>query len=253
MALQPPQYLSPSSINTFQQCPLRFKYSRIDGIREPATEATLLGNFVHDVLEHLYLASPNDRTIGLARGLARQLWESSYAEQVVHLVKADKLNDFRWRAWFCIENLWKIEEPAKASFEGVETEVNSDVNGVTIKGFIDRFERLDNGSIAISDYKTGKVPSKAYEDDKFTQLFIYALLLETMGVGKVDNVELIYLKGPKRLARAVQPKDLQTIQTLITETKEQIDARCNAEYFEPKQSQLCSWCHFKPVCPAWKK
>lgn len=253
MAFEPPAYLSPSSINTFLQCPLRFKYSRIDGIREPATEATLLGNFVHDVLERLYLSEPDTRTLALARHLARELWESTYSQQVAELVKPDKLNDFRWRSWFCIENLWKIELPTDISFEGVETEVNESINGVTIKGFIDRFERLDDGTIAISDYKTGKVPSQAYENDKFTQLFIYALLLERMNVGKVTSVELIYLKGPKRLPRPVRAEDLAATENLITSAKEQIDARCSNEYFEPKKSQLCNWCHFKPVCPAWKK
>ncbi|MGA0152949.1 MAG: PD-(D/E)XK nuclease family protein, partial [Ilumatobacteraceae bacterium] len=51
--LTPPAYLSPSSIGTYRDCPQKFKFSRIDGLKEPPTWATHLGTFVHDVLEHL--------------------------------------------------------------------------------------------------------------------------------------------------------------------------------------------------------
>ena len=45
----PPPHLSPSSMGTFEQCPLKFKYSKIDMLKDDPTEATLMGNFVHDV------------------------------------------------------------------------------------------------------------------------------------------------------------------------------------------------------------
>jgi len=33
-----PKYLSPSSIGTFNQCPMRYKYAKLDKIPEPSTE-----------------------------------------------------------------------------------------------------------------------------------------------------------------------------------------------------------------------
>jgi len=33
--LKAPAYLSPSSITTYRDCPQKFKFSRIDGIKEP--------------------------------------------------------------------------------------------------------------------------------------------------------------------------------------------------------------------------
>ena len=48
-----PKYLSPSSIGTFNQCPMRYKYAKLDKIPEPSTEPQILGSFVHEILEDL--------------------------------------------------------------------------------------------------------------------------------------------------------------------------------------------------------
>lgn len=253
MAYQPPEYLSPSSINTFIQCPLKFKFSRIDGLREPPTEATLLGNFVHDILESLYKKPASERTLNTARLLARAVWDADYAEPVTNLIGPHKVNDFRWRAWFCVENLWQLENPEDVEFAGIEREVKAAIDGVNIRGFIDRFTKDDDGQIVISDYKTGKVPGPGYENDKFLQLFIYAALLQEEKVGTVEAVELVFLKGPKRLARPVTQEIIDETRTTLRQIKLQIDERCDAEHFEYKKTHLCNWCFFKSSCPAWKK
>ena len=59
--LELPKHLSASSITTYEQCPLRFRFSRIDRIPEPTTEAMILGTFVHEILEIMYSQIPNER------------------------------------------------------------------------------------------------------------------------------------------------------------------------------------------------
>lgn len=252
MAYEPPPYLSPSSINTFLQCPLKFKFSKIDGIREPATEATLLGNFVHDVLENMYLLPCDQRTKQTAKNLARLIWEKKYVEQVADLVRPEEMNSFRWKAWFCIENLWQTENPFEEEFDGIEFEINTSINGTVIKGFIDRYQITENG-IKISDYKTGKIPAAKWQKDKFFQLYIYAAGLEMLGVGKAFELELLYLKGPKTFLTKVENEELDKTINKISFVKKEIDQRCETENFETKTSVLCGWCYFKPNCPAWRK
>ncbi|MGA0204400.1 MAG: PD-(D/E)XK nuclease family protein, partial [Ilumatobacteraceae bacterium] len=74
--LTPPAYLSPSSIGTYRDCPQKFKFSRIDGLKEPPTWATHLGTYVHDDLEHLYQLEPDDRTSDVLRTLAGERWQA---------------------------------------------------------------------------------------------------------------------------------------------------------------------------------
>lgn len=250
MSLQAPAYLSPSSIGTFQQCPLRFKYSRIDKLPEPPTIHTMLGNFVHEILEDLYSVEPDKRTLQVARALAREKWDSKFQYETKTLDIDD--HDFRWKAWWCVENLWKYETPSETNLESVEFEINGSVSGVTIKGFVDRFRRDENNQIVIEDYKTGKIPNPKYEDDKFQQLYIYAVMLEELGIGQVSEVRLMYLAGPKILSReATLHQKKKTIQTLV-ETKRAVDEYCETEEFPAKPGVLCNWCTFKKICPAWK-
>lgn len=249
--LKAPPHLSPSSINTFIQCPLKFKFSKIDGLTEPPTIHTLLGNFVHQILEDLYGLPSEERTIATAKHIARSVWQDTYEIQAKSIRVAER--DFRWKAWWCVENLWKIENPQEVALEGIETEVIGDVEGVRIKGFIDRFARLDDGSLVVQDYKTGKVPGPNFLADKFFQLFIYSVLLEKLGYDKPSKVSLIYLAGPKVITWDVTEENIKETESTIVNTKAKIDQYCKEEFFPAKTSGLCNFCFFKSSCPAWKK
>jgi len=68
----PPDYLSPSSIRLYQDCPQKFKINKFDNIKEPPSWATELGTFTHEVLEHLYVLDPSERTHDSVKTLAGQ-------------------------------------------------------------------------------------------------------------------------------------------------------------------------------------
>lgn len=251
--LDAPKYLSPSSITTFQQCPLKYKLSRIDGIKEPPTEHTLLGNYVHSILEEFYRLEASERTVLGARDLFRSIWES-YSDAVVLVYHGNKsrINEFRLRARYCIENLMKMEQSTAIEFDGIETELNHSVLGVQIKGFIDRWAISEN-KINIGDYKTGKVPQLRFRDDKFDQLLIYAIILSEIQDMEIGTLELLYIKDAVKLTKDPTKEDVVRIKSMLVEIRNAIDERCHTEVFETKVGVLCGWCHFKPICPAWSK
>lgn len=251
--LEPPPYLSPSSISTFQQCPLKYKYSRIDKMQEPPTEATLRGNFVHSILEEMYAYPADARTLDNVRTIAKDLWENEYLEKVRPYVRGDEaLHLFRWSSWWCVENLFKMENPTELHFDGIETELNDNIDGVAIKGFIDRWRNTPDG-IIIGDYKTGKTPAPRFQEDKYFQLLLYAYVLEKQLGQKVSEIELLFIKDEKRLAKKVTDDDRENVRTTVVEVRKQIDARCVSGEFEPIKHRLCDWCSFKSICPIWSK
>lgn len=212
-----------------------------------------MGNFVHDVMEEFYKHEPEQRSIPLAKQLASQLWEDKWRIEVEPWVHgSDNLRLFRWNSWWCIENLWKVENPELVRPTALEYEVNGEVGGVRIKGFIDRFSVTDDG-LVITDYKTGKVPKPRYAGDKFFQLNLYAHLLRSEGLGKATRVELLYLKEGKTLSSTVTDEDLNDAEAFVVSTKEKIDECCETGTFEPRQSILCNWCSYKSICPVWSK
>ncbi len=253
LALEPPPYLSPSSISTFQQCPLKYKYSRIDKMQEPPTEATLRGNFVHSILEEMYGFPPETRTLNNVKNIAKEIWEGEYLEKVSPYVRGEEaLRLFRWSSWWCVENLFKMENPSELHFEGIETELNDKIDGVAIKGFIDRWRRTPDG-IIVGDYKTGKSPAPRFQEDKYFQLFLYAYVLEMQLGEKVKEIELLFIKDEKRLAREVTDSDRENVRATVVSVRKQIDERCASGEFEPIKHRLCDWCSFKSICPIWSK
>jgi putative RecB family exonuclease len=251
--LSPPDYLSASSLATFKQCPLKFKFSKIDRIPDPSNQWAILGNFVHDILEDLYRLPSDMRTMDSARQLARELWESKWQREATSSLRGDteKIRQFRWSAWWCVENLWRLEDPTFVSPMGMETEVTGKIGGVTMRGYVDRYSQTEGSlMLTVTDYKTGKVP-RVDLDEKFAQLIIYAKLLSEMGIGDADHVELLYLKEGVRLKKEIKQSDLSRVVEEIQEVQAGIQSRCEVGSFEPKTSGLCHFCSYKRICPAW--
>lgn len=254
-----PEFLSPSSINTFRQCPLKFKYSKIDGLPDPSGQEAILGNFVHDVLEQLYKLEPHERTQQRANQILRELWDYEWGKKANGVIFSKKdLNRFMWSAWWCVENLWHLEDPTKTNPWKMECFVTGDIGGVKVRGYIDRLFVNDNNEISdvmISDYKTGKTPRESDLYEKFFQLITYSRLLSHLKIdtneGKNVSVELLYLKDGVRFKRQVTDSDLNKTIEIIQQTKRDIDDCCKSGHFQHKKSVLCGWCSFKPFCPAW--
>lgn len=256
--MESPAYLSPSSIATYRDCPQKFKLSRLDKIPQPPSWATHVGTFVHEVLEHLYQINPGDRTVDTLKTLAADRWAQSEWESKVRALDEPRgdTKAFKVQSFNCMTNLWKLEDPQETELDGMEHEVIAEVEGVAMKGYIDRFIFGDNG-IIISDYKTGKLPNPKFtsEDDKFFQLLAYAAMIEAADQESTEKVQLLYLGVPVSHELAVTPVNMSIAKGTIVETREGVDAALVTGEFPCNVTKLCDWCHYKKTgdCPAFKK
>lgn len=247
-----PDYLSASSISTWEQCPQRYKYSRIDGIPEPETDSQIMGNFVHEILENVYKLPNDQRTIANAQQVSRVVWFNGWAERLAAIgIDEAKMREFRWKSWWCVENLWLIEDPVNISPIGLESEYYVEVlPGINIKGFVDRITPYGDG-VKITDYKTGKFPRAAYVDQKWFQLLLYKIIVEQTINKPVNEVELIYLKDGKSIAKQTTPTDNETTLARVSNVYGDIKESIQTGNFPTKVSKLCDWCNYKKICPAW--
>lgn len=249
-----PEYLSSSSITTFQQCPLKFKLSRVDKHAEPPTIHTLMGNFVHEVLEKMYADFPPDeRTVATAKQLCTTLWESgNWEAQVIPYLGSVTLNEFRWSCWWCVEHLFEMEDPTEIEPDGVEYELGGDIDGVTMKGYIDRWSRTNLNSAKITDYKTGKTPNPRYAKDKFFQLTLYAAMLEKeIGLDSFE-LELLYLKDGARLTHVPTRAEIEAVKETVVNVRKEIETCYANNDWKPQPTPLCNWCIFKRgLCSYW--
>lgn len=259
--LERPKHLSPSSLDTFQTCPLKYRLSRIEKLGEGSTEAQVVGNYVHDVLESLLSQPAHTRTIQAAKELLKHHWLAerfdeegkalpSWGEQLTEIEpNEEKLRQIRWRCWWAVENYFRIEDPTKVNVGEAETRIDVEIAGVPVHGFVDRWD-LDGNRVNITDYKTGKTPKKPYQAKKFQQLLIYADAISQTLDREPHLMTLLFLKEGHRLQQNVTQENLDDMRYTLSSVWDAITARCEAEYFEPTPSVLCGWCDFKPICPA---
>jgi putative RecB family exonuclease len=253
---EPPEYLSPSSIGLFRDCPQKFKISYIDKIKEPPSWHLHLGSFVHEVLEFLYKEDSPVRTQETIKKIATDRWvDGGWANKVESLEnKPGTLLDFKRAAFESITNLWTIEDPTETEIDGMEVEVIATVSGVAMKGYIDRFIFSEDGTVVISDYKTGKIPNPKYksEDDKFFQLLCYALMLDASEQETTSKLELLYLTQKAKHDLVVTQENLEKARSVIVKTRSEIESACEREEFKCNVTVLCNYCHYKKIgiCPA---
>ena len=251
-----PKYLSPSSVSLFRACPQKFKLSYIDKIKEPPTWHTVLGSFVHEVLEHLYKEDPKDRNQETVKRIATDRWSNhGWAERVNQLVeKLDTVAGFKRSAFQSMINLWELEDPSTTILEGQEVEVLTEIEGVAMKGYIDRIALDADGKVVISDYKTGKVPDPKYvaDDEKWFQLIAYALMLKEAHQKMTSTLELYYLSKRVKHSIELTNEHLENAQRVIVRTRAGIDESSKSGEFTCNVTNSCNWCYYKKidVCPA---
>ena len=254
--LKAPRYLSPSSISLFRGCPQKFKLSYIDKIKEPPAWHAVLGSFVHEVLEYLYKEDPKNRTQETVKRIATDRWSNhGWAEKVNELTeKLDTITGFKQSAFQAITNLWEIEDPTTTILEGQEVEVLTEIEGVAMKGYIDRIALDADGKVVISDYKTGKVPDPKYvtNDEKWFQLIAYALMLKEAHQKMTSTLELYYLSKRVKHSVDVTNEHLENAQRVIVRTRASIDELSKSGEFSCNVTNLCNWCYYKKIdiCPA---
>ncbi|WP_200807825.1 PD-(D/E)XK nuclease family protein [Demequina sp. NBRC 110056] len=245
--------LSPSRAGDFRQCPLLFRLRTIDRLPEPPSLVPNLGTLVHAVLEHLYDRPPAERTAATAHAMLEPAWEAMVAKdpELADLVadpaeRESFFSDARGRldTYFTMENPQRLEPTGREEF--VEYQLD---DGPRLRGVIDRVEVAPDGSIRITDYKTGKTPHPRYGQQAKFQMRFYALLVERLRGRRPALLQLLYLRDGGTVVLHPTDQDMDLIEHEIRELWADITAAARNLSFRPQPSKLCDWCSFQAQCP----
>jgi putative RecB family exonuclease len=254
MGVALPMSLSPSSVSAFTSCPLAFKFSYLDRLPEPPSVAASRGTLVHRALERLHDRPPAERS--LDAGLVDL--DDATAELRDHPEFAGLELDegqwetFRQEAAVLVERYFELEDPRTVRAIGLEIKLEARINDrFKIRGIIDRLELDADGELIVTDYKTGAAPREQHERARLVGVQIYALLCEQNFGRRPKQVQLLYLSTPEAII--AQPSE-QSITGVTRKTEaiyQAITRACTKDDFRPQRSALCSYCTFKPYCPAY--
>ncbi len=252
MALEKPKSLSPSSISSFKECPLAFRFSYLDRLPEPPSAAASKGTLVHRALELLMCRPPDDRSVdaGLADLDRARAELASDPEFALLDLDDDGWSAFHTDAEALVRRYFELEDPTQIHPIGLELKLQADLGVVKVRGIIDRLELDADGELVVTDYKTGRVPSEFFESKSLGGVHIYALLCQHMLGRRPARVQLLYLSKPEAIIATPTEQTCRGVERRTTALWSAIEQACEREDFRAKASRLCDFCSFRPYCPA---
>ena len=248
--------LSPSRAADFKQCPLLYRFRSIDRLDEAPSPAAARGTLVHAVLEELFELPAAERTPEAAVGLVPGRWQALVEErpELAEMIADDESRTED--SWFAeaaalVERWFTLEDPSRLEPSRREVKVEVELEGLTLRGIIDRVDVAPTGEVRIVDYKTGRSPSERFEGKALFQMKFYGLV-HWRTTGRVpDLLQLVYLRDGQVIRYAPDEADLLALERNVRAVSSAIQQASATGDFRPSPSRLCSWCDFKPLCPAF--
>ncbi len=260
---------SPSSINTYNQCPRKYYYTYIAKLPTKGNIHTVKGNVVHSVLENFFGHElPADINYSNAeqqfKSILFLLFSKYWREKTLDLErigvsegeKAIGINDcinmlYQWAEFF-VKKMKATGLPFHEAFTALspkhkEKYFSSKENSV--HGFIDVVEESD-GKIRLMDYKTS---GSAYLTDEYLlQLGIYALLYKE-NINSVPHEVGIYFLRDNETEKVLSVTE-NLLNLALRQIREHHKKTVSDEIkdYPKKVTNLCKWlggqCDFYEKC-----
>ena len=242
-----------SAISSFESCPLKFKLAYIDRIKPPRRSIEMfLGSRVHEALEKLY----RDKLFGKLLTLEELLefynerWRREMSD-TIFVAKEYDTENYRIMGQRYLVDYYNTYKPFdEGRTIALEKKVFFPLNDkYWISGIIDRITEVD-GVYEVHDYKTSLYLPTKKEIEEDCQLALYAIALDHLY--DVKDIELVwhFLAFNKEI-RLRKPSYEDAREEVIKRIEEIEEARKRND-FPPRESSLCPYCSYRPLCPLFK-
>ena len=234
---------SASRLKTYLECKRKYYYRYIQKIKAKNEEEMNEGQFLHEVLEHLF----KEKSFYTAKEEMQKaldiLLDNLHPDQGAKaayqkLLWKEKLKGFVDAQIAHFDADWKVVEREK--------EFQCEIGGLRFKGRIDRIDQNDTHTLVL-DYKSGNVEKepKSLNPDKITdfQMSVYHQLLSA----KYQNINLAFLKilekGEMQRVTLLEERNTLLGEHIISlkETKRFVAEKC-------EDLQKCKYCEFTLMC-----
>lgn len=251
--LAPPERLSPSAAETFDQCPKKWEFKYVKGIEGAAGPEAMLGTFVHSVLEQLMELAGPERSMPAAKAIAREIWRDQGYEDQFSVFEAEPV-DARRAAWAAIVRLFRIENPRDIEVVSTEDKFRTTIGGVPFLGIVDLQHRDWLGGLVIRDWKTGKPPAPMFRAPKDRQVRLYAAAVEAETGEVPSGGQLVWLgKSPGIWEVDVDPIAVGEAVGWLRDLWDELNRSVGTDNFEARPGPLCGWCPGVVACEEGKE
>ncbi len=236
--------LSYTQIYLYQSCPLCYKLQYIDGLKPKDKWYFSFGRTMHTCAEHFFkVRVPPPPSLDELLEFYEENWLSDGYESAEE--------EARYRAYGrqMLSEFWKIHSADFKMPLAVEKMFYIDIEGIKLRGYIDRVDKLDSGGLSIVDYKTDK---ELFTNDALgsnLQLTLYQLATEQIWHLPVERLTLYHLRS--NTPCSCEPRgeaQLKAARHLILDVAKNIAE----ERFPAIENQYCP-CDFPEHCPYYRQ
>ena len=250
-----PSSLSPSSISSFKECPLAFRFSYLERLPEPPSPWATKGTLVHRALELLMCRPAAERTIDAALAdLDRARAELADTPSSPSL----ELTDEEWALFHA--DAAGARPPllrARGPDDRAPDRPRAEARGRARRRCASAASSTGSSSTTTASSSSpttrpARCPSELFEAKSLGGVHMYALLCErdarpASGAGAAAIP--VEARGDHRDAdRAVGAAASQRKTAALWSA---IERACARDDFRPHPGRLCDFCTFKPYCPAY--
>lgn len=246
--------LSPSRVTSFTDCPLAFRLRAIDRLPEPPSPHALKGTLVHRVLERLVWDHPvGGRGPDVGAAELERAWRELQGDPEFCALGLDEAaaGAFHDDAAQLVANYYALEDPDGVRAIGVEVGLEADLDGLRLRGILDRLDLTEADQLVVVDYKTGRAPAVRFERARLVGVHLYALLCEQALGSLPVEVRLLYLREPLVITATPSAQSVRGQRQRTRAVWQAIEQACERVDFRPRPSGLCAYCSFQEWCPAY--
>jgi CRISPR/Cas system-associated exonuclease Cas4 (RecB family) len=237
--------ISPSKLTTYLACPVKYRWSYVDGrarIYRRARPAFSFGTSLHRALESF----AKDEGVPTAEAIAAEL-EQSWISAGYR--DADEMQEAFGEGKQILEDFVSaglLREPGSKTLQ-LEANLSYDFEKFRLTGRVDRIDELADGTLEIIDYKTSRSSLSPADVEANIALSCYQFLLKQENPDRRVQARLISLTNQATAAWEMPEDTMAQFQEDVRVLGEWILKEDYADLL-PKVKAICKSCDFLPLC-----
>lgn len=246
------KHFSPTSINTYLNCPRQFLYEYILDLSSKAQNINnlLFGSAIHNALEYMCKNAKEkgeypkkEEYIKIFENKLKIMPLDSMEQKEILLKRGKDALD-RYYSNLISANPLDIFD--------IEYKINYEEDNYKFNGIIDRIDKNKDGSCSIYDYKTGSAkkeseisPDGDYQN-YYNQIALYKYFFEKATNNKVSKTGFIFVEESKsNLYLNLSDEECKAV---VQKFKSAIDNIRSYNFEANKSEKSCKYCQYKDFC-----
>ncbi len=242
---QLPTKFSYTQLKVFETCPHQYRFAHILRIPSQGSHTFSYGKTMHATLQNFYQDLQKGKMPSRQDLLNyyQSFWIGDHYLSKKHELERKKEGEK------ALKEFYKINKNNFKAPLFLEKGFNLKIKDVSLKGKIDRIDKLEDGTIEIIDYKTGKPPKREKDVEKNEQLLLYSYACQKVLKLKPSKLSLYFIDQNKKFTAKQndikEEKIIQKVQELILKIKE--------SQFTATPGFACKFCDYRDICEHAKR